>query len=99
VARKFKLASLLLLKNQRNSKRTVNQSNIRSQTMITQTKTNQDIETPVDVLYETSQFAMGVGMVSASLIAVWAMLCMASAISSNGLPGVIKSFFSAVTGS
>ena len=67
------------------------------QTVTTQTQTN--IETSVDALYETSQFAMGVGMVSVALIAFWAMICMASAIFSNGIAGVIKSFFSAVTGS
>ncbi|HIP40127.1 MAG TPA: hypothetical protein EYG88_12220 [Desulfocapsa sulfexigens] len=60
----------------------------------TQTATRNQAE----VGYETSKFALGVGIASAAMIGLWATACMASALLSNGLGGTVKALFTAITG-
>lgn len=56
-------------------------------------------QTQAKVGYETSKFALGVGMASAAMIGIWATTCMASVLLSNGLGGTFKALFTAITGS
>jgi len=62
------------------------------------TKTNTTKEQKVNVTYETSKFALGVGISMAAIIGIWSMASLFSALASNGPIGLIKSFFTAVTG-
>jgi hypothetical protein len=52
-------------------------------------------ETQVNAGYEASKFALGTGIIMAAFVGIWAAACMFSALV-NG--GVIKGFFTAVTG-
>lgn len=60
----------------------------------TQTTTKKQAE----VGYETSKFALGVGIASAAMIGIWATACMASALLSNGIGGTVRALFTAITG-
>lgn len=61
----------------------------------TQTTTRNQTE----VGYETSTFALGVGIAAAAMTGLWATACMVSVIMNNGLGGTIKGLFTAITGS
>ena len=63
------------------------------------TNTKQTINTSTHAASEASRFALGAGILSAALFALWAVTCLASAIFNQGISGVIRSFFGAVTGS
>ncbi len=63
------------------------------------TNTQTTTRNQVDAGYETSKFALGVGVAAAAMIGIWASACMASAILDNGLGGIIRALFSAITGS
>ena len=62
------------------------------------TNTNTTTRTQVDAGYETSKFALGVGMATAAMIGLWATACMASMLMSNGLVGTAKALLTAITG-
>ena len=62
------------------------------------TNTNTTTRTQVDAGYETSKFALGVGMATAAMIGLWATACMASMLMSNGLVGTAKALLTAKTG-
>ncbi len=63
-------------------------------TTTTQTTTT----TQIDPGYETSTFALGVGITMAALIGIWGFTCLASALFSQGPLNVIQGYFSAVIG-
>jgi len=60
--------------------------------------TNTTTKTQVEAGYETSKFALGVGMAAAALIGVWAVACMTSVLLSNGFAGTAKALLTAITG-
>jgi hypothetical protein len=62
------------------------------------TKTNTTNDTQVNVAYETSKFALGVGISMAAVIGLWAVASLISALASNGPVGLVKSLITAVTG-
>jgi hypothetical protein len=62
------------------------------------TNTQTTGRTQAEVGYETSTFALGVGIATAAMVGLWATACMASAVMSNGLGGTIKAMFTAITG-
>ncbi len=62
------------------------------------TNTNTASKTQVDAGYETSKFALGVGMATAGMIGLWAIACMVSVLMSNGFSGTAKALFTAITG-
>lgn len=61
----------------------------------TQTRTN----TQTDAGYETSKFALGVGITTSALIGLWAAACMASVVMQNGIGATLKGLLGAVVGS
>ena len=62
-------------------------------------KTNTNTtRTQVDAGYETSKFALGVGIAMAALIGLWGTVSLISALASNGPIGLIKAYVSAVVG-
>ena len=54
------------------------------------TNTNTTKNSQVDAGYETSTFALGVGISSAALVGLWACACMVSAITNHGIVEVVK---------
>lgn len=56
-------------------------------------------KTKVDVGYETTKFAFGVGIAAATMVGIWAVICMASVMLDTGLGGVIRGLIVAMTGS
>ncbi len=52
--------------------------------------------TQVDAAYETSTFALGVGISAAALVGVWACACMISALMNNGITDVAKGLLGAI---
>lgn len=63
---------------------------------------NAKIETRTDVRenvgYETAKFSYAVGLAAAVLIGLWGFSCMIGGLVNVGAVGLIKGFFSAVTG-
>lgn len=64
--------------------------------MITDTQTT--IKTQEDANYETSKFALGVGIIMAALIGIWGTVCLVNALSSVGPLNILKDYFTAVIG-
>ncbi len=60
----------------------------------TQTTTKNNVDTG----YETSKFALGVGISMAALVGFWGTACLVSALMSNGPLGLVKNYFTAVLG-
>jgi len=56
-------------------------------------------ETEINAGYETSKFALAVGMVMAGLVGLWGSTCMISGLMNGGLGGFVKDFMTAITGS
>ncbi len=56
-------------------------------------------KTKVDVGYETTKFALGVGIAAATMVGIWAVVCMASVMLDTGLGGVVRGLIGAITGS
>lgn len=63
-------------------------------TIETQTTTN----THIDPTYETSTFALGVGITMACLVGIWGFTCLASAMFSQGPLNVVKGYVTAIIG-
>ncbi len=55
-------------------------------------------ENKTEAEYETSTFALGVGITMAALVGIWGVVCLASAMFSIGPLNVVKAYFSAVIG-
>ncbi|MCK5070413.1 MAG: hypothetical protein KAR01_07715 [Desulfocapsa sp.] len=51
-----------------------------------------------DVGLETSKFALGTGIVLASLVGIWGLICLISAFMSVGPLDVFKGYFTALFG-
>jgi len=62
------------------------------------TNTNTTQRTQVDAAYETSKFALGVGLSMAALVGIWGAASLISALASNGPVALVKSLFTAITG-
>lgn len=62
------------------------------------TNTNTAQRTQIDVGYETSKFALGVGFSMAALVGIWGAASIISALASNGPVTLARSLFTAVTG-
>jgi len=62
-------------------------------------KTTVEKQSQIGVIHETSTFALGVGIVSAALVGIWGLMCLVSALSSNGPVNLVKGLISAITGS
>lgn len=62
------------------------------------TNTNTTTRTHVDAGYETSKFALGVGLSMAALVGLWGVASLVSALTSNGPVSLVKSYLTAVTG-
>ena len=60
----------------------------------TQTTTRNQVEAG----YETSKFALGVGMTMAALVGIWGATCLVSALVSTGPMNVLKAYFTAMLG-
>jgi len=52
----------------------------------------------VEAGYETSKFALGLGMAMAALVGIWGTACLISAMSSMGPLNVIQGYLTAVIG-
>lgn len=63
------------------------------------TNTNTAQRTQVDSAYETSKFALGVGLSIAALVGIWGAASLISALASNGSVILVKSLFTVITGS
>jgi fructose-1-phosphate kinase PfkB-like protein len=64
--------------------------------MTTNTKTAKTNQ--VDAGYESSKFALGVGIAMAALIGLWGTLCLVSALAGNGPVNLVKNYFNALLG-
>jgi len=62
------------------------------------TNTNNANINEVDAAFETSKFVLGVGITMAALVGIWGVASLVSALSSNGLLNLVKSYFTAVIG-
>ncbi len=62
------------------------------------TNTNTTSKNHVDAGYETSKFALGVGISMAALVGLWGAVSLISALASNGPAGLVKSYLTAVIG-
>ena len=62
------------------------------------TNTNTITENNADTGYETSKFALGLGMSMAALVGLWGTACLVSALMNNGPLSLVKSYFTAVLG-
>ena len=60
------------------------------------TNTNTTTRTQIDAGYETSKFALGVGISSAALVGLWACACLISALMNNGIADVAKGLLGAI---
>lgn len=54
--------------------------------------------TQIDAGYETSKFALGVGITMAALVGLWGAASLVSALAGAGPINLIKSYFTAVLG-
>jgi len=62
------------------------------------TNTNTTTKNQVDASYETSKFALGVGISMAALVGLWGAASLISALASNGPVGLVKAYVTAVIG-
>jgi len=62
------------------------------------TNTNTTNRTQIDAGYETSKFALAVGLSMAALVGLWGLASLVSALASNGPANLVKSYFTAVIG-
>ncbi len=62
------------------------------------TNINTTHETEINASYETSKFALAVGIGMAAIIGLWGLACMISGLINGGLGSAIKGFMTAVTG-
>jgi hypothetical protein len=62
------------------------------------TNINTAKRTETDAAYETSKFALGVGITMAALVGIWGVASLVSALTSNGPVNLVKSYFTAVIG-
>ena len=62
------------------------------------TNTNTTKRTEINAAYETSKFALGVGITMAALVGIWGVASLVSALSGNGPMNLVKSYFTAVIG-
>lgn len=60
--------------------------------------TQTTIRTQEDAGYETSKFALGVGIVTAALVGLWGMACLVSALANTGPISLLKNYFIALLG-
>ncbi len=51
-----------------------------------------------DAGYETSKFALGLGMAMAALVGLWGTACLTSALMNNGPFNLVKGYLTAVLG-
>lgn len=66
--------------------------------MTTQTNSTSTNKTKINAGYETSTFALGVGMTMAALIGIWGTACLVSALISNGPVSLVKNYILALVG-
>ena len=57
-----------------------------------------DKKTQIDAGYETSKFALGVGITMAALVGLWGTACLVTALAGVGPINLIKSYFAAFLG-
>jgi len=57
-----------------------------------------DKRTEINAGYETSKFALAVGMTMAGLVGLWGCACMISGLMNGGLGGLVKGLMTAITG-
>lgn len=60
--------------------------------------TNTAKRTQTDAGYETSKFALGVGISMAALVGVWGLACLVSALTGNGPVNLVQGYLTAVMG-
>jgi len=60
------------------------------------TNTTTTTNTQIDAGYETSKFALGVGITATALVGIWACACMVSALMNNGVAEVAKGLLGAI---
>ncbi|MBU1140637.1 MAG: hypothetical protein KKD01_08140 [Proteobacteria bacterium] len=62
------------------------------------TDTQTTIKSQEDVGYETTKFALGVGIFMAALVGLWGTVCILSALTNGGPLNVLKSYLTAIIG-
>lgn len=62
------------------------------------THTNTAKNDQVDAGYETSKFALGVGITMAVIVGLWGTACLVNALAANGPLNLIKNYFTAILG-
>ena len=58
-----------------------------------------NINSEMDIVHETCMFVMSAGTGIAALIGVWGIACLLGGLATNGFGGLLKGFWTAVTGS
>ena len=61
-------------------------------------KTNNTTQKQADVGYETSTFALGLGMLLAALVGIWGVSCLFAAFVTDGPLNVVKGYLAALLG-
>lgn len=61
------------------------------------TKTQTKVK--LDAGFEASRFALNAGMGMAALIGIWGLACLIGGLATSGFGGLLKGFWTAVTGS
>ncbi len=56
------------------------------------------IDRESDTGYETSKFAMTVGIIASALIGIWALACMSNVILQNGIGTTLRGLFGVILG-
>ncbi len=64
--------------------------------MNTQLQTTQ--KTKTDLNYESSKFALSVGVVSAAMIGLWGIVCLVAGVMNGGIGTMVKGYVTAITG-
>ena len=59
---------------------------------------NINSEDGMDIVHEICTFALNAGMGTAALIGVWGIACLFGGLTTNGLCGLMRGFWTAVTG-
>lgn len=60
--------------------------------------TNTTTRTKAEIGYETSQFALGTGMVMAASVGLWGAVCLISALVNVGPLNIVKGYLTAMLG-
>lgn len=67
-------------------------------TKINQTTARTQADKEADAGYEVSRFALNVGLVLSALIGIWGLSCLIFGLATSGVGGLLRGFWTAITG-